>query len=72
MGFDVMIADQDIWRAAHLLVKRYGQDAAIEAAQRVDAMLERGDIEEQMVWKRVPAAIVELQRTKSEPDEPMN
>ncbi len=34
----------DIYRAANILVKRYGEDAALEAAQRADVMLERGDI----------------------------
>lgn len=34
-----MIADIDIWRAAHLMVKRHGEDAAIEAAQRADELL---------------------------------
>ncbi len=33
-----MIPDLDIYRAANLLVKRYGEDAPIEAAMRADAM----------------------------------
>ncbi len=38
-----MIPDLDIYRAANLLVKQYGQDAPIEAAMRADAMIEKGD-----------------------------
>jgi hypothetical protein len=34
-----MIADVDIWRAANLLVKRHGRDAAIVAAPRADECL---------------------------------
>ena len=30
------VTDIDIWRAANLLVKRHGDDAAIVAAQRAD------------------------------------
>jgi hypothetical protein len=31
-----MIDDRDIWSAANLLLKRYGVNAAIQAAQRAD------------------------------------
>jgi hypothetical protein len=32
----LVIPDIDIWRAAQLLVKRYGDDAAIQAGMRAD------------------------------------
>ena len=56
-----MISDLDIWRAANLLTQRHGADAEIEAAKRADQMLERGDLDGQVVWKRIRRAIVELQ-----------
>jgi hypothetical protein len=56
-----MISDLDIWRAANLLIRRHGADAEIEAAQRADLMLERGDIEGQLVWMRIRRAIAQLQ-----------
>ncbi len=59
-----MITDLEIFRAANQLVKRYGQDAELEAAMRADAMLEAGDIEGQRVWKRILKAVDELQRDK--------
>jgi hypothetical protein len=34
-----MTSDLDIYRTANVLVKHYGKDAALEAAQRADAML---------------------------------
>ncbi len=37
-----MTSDLDIYRTANVLVKHYGEDAALEAAQRADAMLEKG------------------------------
>jgi hypothetical protein len=55
-----MVSDLDIWRAANLLIQRYGADAAIEAAKRVDQMLERGDLDGNAVWKRIRRAIIAL------------
>ena len=52
-----MISDLDIWRAANLLIQRHGEDAEIEAAKRADQMLERGDLDGQVVWKRIRRAI---------------
>lgn len=59
-----MISDIDLWRAADILIKRYGDDAPIIAAQRADEMLAIGDVEGQLVWKRVLAAVNDLQRAK--------
>jgi hypothetical protein len=66
------IADIDVWRAADLLIKRHGEDAAIVAAQRADELLEVGDVEGQIVFKRIVEAINELQRQKPEPGEAVN
>ena len=62
-----MIPDLDIYRAANVLIKQYGQDAPIHAAMRADAMLEKGDLEGVAVWKRVLRAVEELVR-KERPD----
>jgi hypothetical protein len=59
-----MTEETDIWRAADLLVKRHGDDAAIVAAQRADERMAEGDLDGQMIWKRILAAINELQRTQ--------
>jgi hypothetical protein len=40
-----MVSDIDIWRAATLLIKQYGPDAEIVAAQRADELAERADDE---------------------------
>ncbi len=37
-----MIPDLDLWRAAQVMVKRYGDGAATEAAMRADEFLDRG------------------------------
>jgi coenzyme F420-reducing hydrogenase delta subunit len=67
-----MIADIDVWRAALLLLKRHGSDAAIVAAQRADECLAVGDIEGQAIWKRIVEAILELLRDRLEEAERVN
>ena len=59
-----MTSDRDIFRSANLLVKDHGQDAPIEAAMRVDAMLERADLDGYAVWKRILRAVGVLQDTE--------
>jgi len=53
-------SDIDTYRAAHLLIGRYGDDAPIEAAMRADELMEAGDMEGVAVWKRIVKAIEEL------------
>ena len=40
-----MMPETDIWRAAQVMVKRYGEDAPLEAAKRADKMLASGDMD---------------------------
>ncbi len=54
----------DTYRSANVLVKQHGEDAAIEAAMRADAMLEAGDLDGYAVWKRVLRAVEELQEVE--------
>jgi hypothetical protein len=58
-----MIADLDIWRVAALLMKRHGNDAAIEAARRADELLEAADTDGYAIWRRILSAVAELMRT---------
>jgi hypothetical protein len=39
-----MIPDREVWAAALLMVKRYRDDAMLEAAQRADQLLDDGDM----------------------------
>ena len=52
----------DIYRSANVLIREHGQGATIEAAKHADAMLAKGDLEGQAVWKRIVKAVGELQR----------
>ena len=57
----------DIYRAANELIKQHGEDAPIYAAMRADEMLEARDIDGQAVWKRILAAVDELQSKERPP-----
>ncbi len=56
----LMISDLEVYRAANQFVKRYGEDAEFKAAERCDAMIERGDPEGLAVWKRILKAVGEV------------
>jgi hypothetical protein len=43
-----MIDDRDVWQAAVLIVKRYCDDAMLEAAERADQLLDECDMA--VVW----------------------
>ncbi len=58
-----MTSDLDIYRTASVLIREHGEDAALEAAQNADAMLEKGGLDGQRVWKRVLAAVRRLQQS---------
>ena len=47
-----MTSDLDIYRAAQATIARYGDGAALHAANRADALLALGDMEGRRVWNR--------------------
>ena len=44
----------DIYRAANELIRQHGEDAPIHASMRHDELLEAGDVDGCVVWKRNP------------------
>jgi hypothetical protein len=50
---NAMLSDSDIYRAAHLMLHQYGDDAELEAAQCAGRTLQRGDREETLTWFRI-------------------
>lgn len=67
-----MTSDRDIWRTARAMIEQFCDDAAIRAAQRVDALLSEGDIDGSRVRKRVLAAISEIRRSAPVDGERLN
>jgi len=58
-----VIPEIDIWRVAHLMLKRYGDEADIERALREEELAEEGDHNGAAVWRRVIDAIGQLENT---------
>ena len=59
-----MTSNLDIYHSAHTLIQQHGEAAAIEAAMKADAMLDKGNLDGAVVWRRIVAAINELQRSE--------
>jgi hypothetical protein len=51
------------------MIEMFGEDAALKAAMRADALLEQGDSDGFFAWKRIARAIDDLAREKREPGE---
>ena len=58
-----MIPEIDIWRAAQLMLKRYGDKALEESAARVDELAATGDDNGATVWRRITDAVAQLANT---------
>jgi hypothetical protein len=50
-----VISDRDVWAAALLIVKRYSDDARLEASERADQPLDEGDMAGAETWHRIIA-----------------
>jgi hypothetical protein len=55
-----VIPDIDIWRAANLMLKRYGEKALQESATRADELAAAGDHYGEATWRRITNAVSEL------------
>jgi hypothetical protein len=64
-----LLTEQDIWDAAASMIGRYGFDAPVVAADRSDALTEKGMIDESETWQRILRAILRLLAEKPAPGE---
>ncbi len=62
MAADVRTTNLEIYSAAYQLLQHHSEEASLEAARLANAMLDRGDLEGQRVWKMVLKALDELRR----------
>ena len=67
-----MTSEIDIYRTANVLIREHGEGADLVAAERADAMLEKGSLVGQRVWRRVLAAVKEIQRREPREGEAVN
>ncbi len=63
------VDDIDIYRAAKVLMDRYGHDAPLLSIKRATDMLDSGDVDGYAVWKRIVDAIKEMERETPRPGE---
>jgi hypothetical protein len=59
-----MIPEIDIWRAATLMLKRYGEKALEESAARADELFAEQDHDGAAVWRPIIDAVRQLANTK--------
>jgi hypothetical protein len=52
-----VIPEIDIWRAANLMLKRYGDKAVEESAARADELAAQDDYKGEAVWRRITDAV---------------
>ncbi len=57
-----MTSEIDVYRSAKLYIDQHGEAAAIEAAMKADAMLDKGDLDGAAVWRQIVAAVNDIQR----------
>ena len=55
-----VIPEIDIWRAANLMLKRYGDKALEESAARGDDLAAQDDYSGEAVWRRITDAVRQL------------
>jgi len=55
-----VIPEIDIWRAANLMLKRYGGKALKESASRADELAAQDDYNGEAVWRRITDAVRQL------------
>ena len=65
-----MNPDIDIWRAATLMLKRYGENAHKESSARADKLTTEGDNEGTAIWRLITDAVEQLANTT--PTGPVN
>jgi hypothetical protein len=58
-----VIAEIDIWRAAYLMLKWYGETAQEEGVRRANELTAVGDDAGVAVWRRINDAIKQLANT---------
>ena len=58
-----VIPETDIWRAATLMLKRYGDKALEQSRTRIDELASDGDHDGADTWRRITTAVEQLAST---------
>jgi hypothetical protein len=65
-----LISEREIYAAACVMIKRFGEDAAAQAARRANEFA-AGNSDGKQAWLRIMQAIEQMQRTRT-PEEAVN
>lgn len=55
------IEDWELWACANKLIEQHGEDAAIHAALRADALFDEGELDGAATWRAIVRRINQLQ-----------
>ncbi|HYZ39789.1 MAG TPA: hypothetical protein VE687_04080 [Stellaceae bacterium] len=58
-----VIPEIDIWRAANLMIKRYGENALEQSSRRADELAADGDHHGAVTWRRIANVVAQLANT---------
>ena len=64
--------ENDIWRAAELIIDNHGDQAEFVAYGRIHDMIAHGDPAGELVWTQILAAVKQLQRSCAGSREPLH
>lgn len=67
-----MATETEIYRAADLLIREYGEMAAIGAMAKADHLSSQGDEAGEAVWRRIVDAIEDILAEDRPPDVTVN
>jgi hypothetical protein len=54
------VDERDIWMTASVMIKRFGDDAVMEAAMRADQLAGEGDHAGAAIWRRIKRCMESL------------
>lgn len=57
-----MITEWELWACANEMIRRHGEDAAIQAAMKADELFEAGEMDGSRTWRLIVHRVNELQR----------
>jgi hypothetical protein len=63
LRFSRVIPEIDIWRAATLMLRRYGDKALEQSRTRIDELAADGDHDGADTWRRITTAVEQLTNT---------
>jgi len=63
-----MIAEQELWACAHLLLQQHGANAPAFIAERIGALAIKGDLEGVETWKQIAHRMDQLMTQPGSPN----